>query len=215
MILFFLGRVTDITVHHKDGSGSLKQVIPPTRCPWGGNSVDDQFYYFLEKCFSSKVIDIFQKTEPRCFLDLFREFETSKRAFRLDQTQSVTVRIPVSLLQLVSKHTDKLAALEQSPRGDSSIYIRGDKLCIKGNTFKDLFKPAIEELVKQFQAMLRHEKLKDLEIIVMIGGFSGCNLVQSEIKERFGRDLEIYIPDETEIAVVKGAVIYGHSQNFQ
>ena len=49
----------------------------------------------------------------------------------------------------------------------------------------------------------------------MVGGFSECQYLQDAIKERYGKDdvCTVLIPDEAQLAIIKGAVLYGHFQN--
>jgi hypothetical protein len=44
----------------------------------------------------------------------------------------------------------------------------------------------------------------------MVGGFSESEILQIEIRNAFP-DLQLFIPMEGGVSVLKGAVIYGHS----
>lgn len=101
-------------------------------------------------------------------------------------------------------------AVEKSPYRDSVNYSK-QKIHIMPDTFSDLFKPTIEALVEHLETMFRQAELCDLKTIFMVGGFSECELVQHKGMERFGRNITIIISEKAGPAILKGAVLYGHS----
>jgi hypothetical protein len=151
-----------------------------------------------------------EKTELEEFIDLFREFETKKRSIRVEQTSKIVVTLPVALIELVKKHRGKMeTAIEQSPYQQGVSYSK-QKLHISPDIFRNLFKWTADALIKHLEKMFRDDKLKDLENMIMVGGFSECEIMQHKIKEKFGKDKKIIIPEEAGLAVLKGAVLYGH-----
>ena len=45
----------------------------------------------------------------------------------------------------------------------------------------------------------------------MVGGFSECQMLQEEMKTHFERNgLEVLAPSEAQLAIIKGAVLFGH-----
>jgi activator of 2-hydroxyglutaryl-CoA dehydratase len=44
----------------------------------------------------------------------------------------------------------------------------------------------------------------------MVGGFSECELVQDAIRDKIGTSIKLIIPVEAGLAVLKGAVLFGH-----
>ncbi|VDI47076.1 Hypothetical predicted protein [Mytilus galloprovincialis] len=56
---------------------------------------------------------------------------------------------------------------------------------------------------------LMHSEVSDIQQILMVGGFSECELVQKAMEDRFP-NIAIFIPEKAGLAVLKGAVMYGH-----
>lgn len=151
------------------------------------------------------------KTEHDEFIDLFREFETKKRLIRVDQTNKIVVSLPDALIDLVKCYKGEMeTVLQQSPYGDS-VTFRNKEMHITPETFRDLFKPTINALVKHLEAMFRHEELRDLKTIFVVGAFAECDLIQYQIQAIFGGNRQIIIPEEAGMAVLKGAVLCGYS----
>jgi len=51
--------------------------------------------------------------------------------------------------------------------------------------------------------------MKDVDTILLVGGFGECKLVQKAVTKAVGRRTVI-VPDEAGLAVLKGAVKFGH-----
>ncbi|KAJ8297751.1 hypothetical protein KUTeg_024282 [Tegillarca granosa] len=54
---------------------------------------------------------------------------------------------------------------------------------------------------------------KDLKDVIIVGGFADSFIIRKMIKEKFP-DLTFVIPDEAELVVLKGAVLYGNNPNI-
>lgn len=187
MVVDLGGGTADITVHERYSDGTLKEIIPASGGPWGGRAIDEAFHGFLKRICGPKTIDELQKTELEDFIDLFREFETKKRSIRMDQESKVVVTLPVSLLDLVKKHRGKMeSALLQSPYSQAVSYSK-QKLHISPETFRDFFKGTADLLLKHLEKLFRDDKLDNCENLIMVGGFSECEIMQHKIKEKFGK----------------------------
>ncbi|XP_076117417.1 heat shock 70 kDa protein 12A-like [Mytilus galloprovincialis] len=210
MVVDLGGSTANITVHQRYGDGSLKEVVPASGGPWSGKSLDEAFLRFLKRICGPKVMKELRKTELEDFIDLVREFESKKRSIRVDQTSRVVVTLPVSLIDLMKRHKKiTKIGLDQSPYGQAVSY-SNQKLHISPDTFRDLFQSTTEALINHLERMFRDDKLSDLDNLIMVGGFSECELIQHRMKEKFGKHKKIIIPEEAGLAVLKGAVLFGH-----
>jgi hypothetical protein len=53
----------------------------------------------------------------------------------------------------------------------------------------------------------------NLKMIVLVGGFSGCKIIQENIKSFFPSH-RVIVPEDAELAVLKGAVLFGHKPDY-
>ncbi|CAG2202059.1 unnamed protein product [Mytilus edulis] len=90
-----------------------------------------------------------------------------------------------------------------------SVSCAGQKLSVKPEAFRKLFKSTIDSIIKHVDKLLKHPNLSDLHHIIMVGGFSECELVQTAMRQKFPNK-KIIIPDEAGLAVLRGAVLFGH-----
>ena len=208
--ILYLGGTADITVHQHQPNGTIEEVISPDGGPWGGKSIDDAFYNFLSEICGGNVMEELKTTELEDYVDLFQEFETKKRSIITNQQKKVVITLPLSLITLVKKHHKTFENAVAASSHKRSVEYRKEKLHISPEAFRDLFKPTIDSLISLIGKLLDNPKLSDLRTILMVGGFSECELVQDAIRDKIGSSIKLIIPQEAGLAVLKGAVLFGH-----
>ena len=96
----FLGGTADISVHEKQGDGSLKNKHAPSGGPWGGIYVDENFATFLSEVFGTKALSTMQTND---MYDMIRDIEVKKRKFESDSEADIIFRIPYALKESADK----------------------------------------------------------------------------------------------------------------
>jgi molecular chaperone DnaK (HSP70) len=211
----FSGGTADITVHEKLSNGSLKELCRASGGDCGGTSVDNAFFQILVKLVGAPLLNAMKKQEPSAYLDIFREFEALKRTVYTDKEDKVTISIPRAILDaMCKKHLkeDFEAIVQSSPYHDKMI-LRYDKMRIDTNLIIDMFKQASERIIELISDVLKKMKGSNLKMIVLVGGFSGCKIIQDNIKSFFP-NYRVIVPEDAEIAVLKGAVLFGHKPDY-
>ena len=208
--VLYLGGTADITVHQRQPNGTIEEVISPDGGPLGGKSIDDAFYKFLSEICGRNVMEELKTTELEDYVDVFREFETKKRSIQTNQQKKVVITLPLSLTMLVKKQHTKFENAVATSRHKMDVSYKGGKFHISPEAFRDLFKPTIDSLIRLIGKLLDNPKLSDLRTILMVGGFSECELVQDAIRDKIRSSITLIIPEEAGLAVLKGAVLFGH-----
>ncbi|XP_060070185.1 heat shock 70 kDa protein 12A-like [Ylistrum balloti] len=211
MVLDLGGGTADITVHQRQHDGTLKELLPATGGAFGGKSVDDAFSACLADIVGEENMKKLQDESMEDFIDLFREFETKKRAIYEDKPTKLSITVPVTLVDIVRRDKTRRKmedAVKSSPFSEDITWGK-QKLQISNNQFQKLFKPTIDGIIKHMEGILQQGTFQDVGNILMVGGFAECELVQSAIRKKFGKK-RIIVPDEAGLAVLKGAVLFGH-----
>jgi hypothetical protein len=173
------------------GNGSTWRE-PPTCCKSltnfiGGTSVDNAFYQIFVKLVGAPLLNAMKREDPEAYLDIFREFEAVKRPVYTDKEDKVKMAIPRAILDHVCKKhlkEDVEAVVQSSPYHDKMI-LRYDKMRIDANWIIDMFKQASERIIELISDVLKKMKGSNLKMIVLVGGFSGCKIIQDNIKSFF------------------------------
>lgn len=200
-------------MHQKNEDNTLEEVLPTSGGPWGGKSVDDQFIKFLSELVGKTVWEHFMKEDIVNYLDIIQRFESTKRRLIPEKKGYSRINLPDILIRLSTKYHGVKTFKEIIQQNDAYkdfVDICCGKLKCDNDFFRDFFfKKTIDVIVKHIDDIFQESSAKDVGIIVMVGGFSECLLVQDAIKKNFG-NLSIIVPEQGDLAVLKGAVYFGH-----
>lgn len=198
-----LGGTADISVHEKLPNGRLKEIHKASGGPWGGISVDKNYLQMLEHVFGCSEIENLKSQYMEDYFDLLRDFEIKKRHFPQSSSEMVTLRVPFVLQQLSN---DKKSV---DLGFGNTVSIRKDKIRVPANVFRDWFNGPIKSLQSHLKGLFAAQNISDVRSILLVGGFAGCNFVQESLRKTFP-DKQIIAPADASMAVLKGAVMFGH-----
>lgn len=205
------GGTVDITVHEVLPGGKLKEIQKASGGAWGGTRVDEAYKQFLIKLFSAPVIKRFQDKHMEDYLDIFRDFEVKKRDITPSKEGKITFRLPVSLTELFSDTTgEHIKDVIPQTSFREKLTHSGDKLRIDATVVKDFFTEAVDSILDHVDRLLHDSKLNGCAAILLVGGFADSPMLREQL-EREHKKLRIIVPDDAGLAVLKGAVIYGHN----
>lgn len=209
-LCFISGGTADITVHERQDDGGLKELHKPSGGPWGGTKVDEEFNQLLIKIVGAPVFKKFCDENKADHIDLQRELETKKRTITPTSTGKITIKVPVSIVQTYENEMGETIkeAIENSPF-EGKIQWISDKLRIEADVFKGLFKTCCEKIVSHVKTLLNNPAVKGTNIFLMVGGFSESAMIQDALIKALPNG-KVIIPEEAGLAVLKGAVIFGH-----
>lgn len=173
-------------------------------------NVDNAFLFFLEKLFGNETIQKFRETHLFDFLELEREFEMVKRKVKMDDNSKITIRITPSFLEVFQAMNGCTTITEAI---DSSTYRRRvtvvrDKLRMEAGILREMFRPILDDIIRQVGCLLKSKQTYEIKNIIMVGGLSESEHVQTSIQTAFP-DINVMIPEDPELAVMKGAVLFG------
>ncbi|WAR26719.1 HS12A-like protein [Mya arenaria] len=205
------GGTVDIAVQEVAENGSMKNIYKASGGDWGGTKVDEAYVIFLQNMLGKDSIDAFKRCYMEDYIFMIRDFEMKKRGVDpLKSERPVIFRVSAMLPKLIKKTRGKKIheAITDSPF-DSTVSIQGDKLKVDMSVVATFFKTQIDAIVDEVSNIIEQSTIGDIDAIVLVGGFSNCSLLQQAIKSRFVNHT-IIIPNDADLAVLKGAVIFGH-----
>lgn len=218
MVVDLGGGTADITVHKKTADGTLEELYPATGGPLGGISVDSEYEKIFEEIAGKDILKSFAEESMEDYLAMLRDFEAKKRdsssANKSDSSeQKVRIVIPLKLDNYIRERIPGgLSKALQMSIYKGSITYNNYKLCLKLSEFQKLFQNAIDGIIKCVAKVLANKDFDDVTNIIMVGGFSECRFVQAALREKF-KTRNFIIPAEAGLAILKGAVYFGHLPN--
>lgn len=212
---FVLGGTVDISTQEVAPDGELKIIHRVCGGSWGGGMTNENFRIMLTKLIGAPLLLKFKKEQGSDFIEMMRDFERKKKSFKVEDTGNVVTRFPLSLKIMIG---DELGEEIEDLIANSASYkdklkIKRDKMLMSRELFKTFFDECCDLTVEEIRDVLEHPRCKSSKAIMMVGGFSECDLLRKAVKDAFP-NLEVFVPVEGGLSVLKGAVIYGHNPNI-
>lgn len=210
MVVDIGGGTADITVHEKVKGGKLRELHQATGGACGGTAVDAAFENSLTEILGQNVMKTLREKKTETFLDIFREFEIAKREIKQNNTGTIRMTISyVTLNELCQEIENKTLKEKFTESGVKGMHIKGDKLHINVETLKKFFESPTKDLIQNMQAIFENPQMNGISLILLVGGSANSEFIQSELEKAFP-SVKLVIPPEAGLAVLKGAVIFGH-----
>ena len=206
-----LGGTVDITAHEIQPDGSVNEIYPPCGGPWGAVNVDEQFVLSLKHLLGGDFIDQFKADRPKAWMDIMNIFEKAKKGFKPDGKYCIIVPLPYIFVTDFDEFTDlgiKDVFRNTTERG---IRFSSGSIIVNNEKAKRFFSESVEHIVDQVLSLLSDNRLKNLNYVFLVGGFAGCKILQDACQSCIPQKIKLLVPVEAELAVLKGAVLFGHN----
>ena len=216
------GGTVDITSYCIDQDGHICVVDKASGNDWGGTRVNEKFAEFMETIVNDPgfaqyvaVPDPQLQQQHKADLNklIYNEFEQQKIIFGDEEEMKnpAVMYIPNSFMKFYKP--EKLKTTLNSEYNDVAE-LDGNELTIEPQKMKEFFEDAIEHICRY--AFLALERVKGggkkLEAVYLVGGFGGCNfikkVVQDKLQDRYGPELDVFVPIEHKMAIACGAIIF-------
>ena len=165
------GGTADITVHEKLSGGKLKEIHSATGGGWGGTTVNSSFFQFLIKLIGGPAVNLFKTKYKPEYLDLFREFETSKRNISTKSSGKISLRAPVNLNEACKEknHGEDIKTILQDsncPFKDTCSWL-GDKIQMDAEVMKGFFKTSTTNIIGHIRGLLADRALEGISLMLL------------------------------------------------
>ncbi|XP_052794431.1 heat shock 70 kDa protein 12A-like [Mya arenaria] len=206
------GVSVNINVIELVGEGQLKVLNMTSGGPRGETRVDEAFEDFVRKLVGKEVFDKFKKTCAEDFVELQRQFETRKRGIKHDKNGKETINIPVALTEIYINKTKKTMD-EAVKQFQGNLTWTAGKLRINCEFVRGWFKDTCDNTVKNVRDLFKQPAMLSCKTILLVGGFAESPVLQQAFRDNFP-DMRLIVPEEAGLAVLKGAVLFGHLKPY-
>lgn len=208
-----IDKTIDTTVLKVNPEGKVNVL---RRASWencGGAVVDNAFKQMLIDIVGEKFMDSFRQNNTADYIDIFSAFKMKKRTKMGEYIIHQKINLVISPRFLEKYNEDRGTDVSKrtlETRYAKSLKWSGDKMRIDIDLFRSFFHPANVKLVICIREILSKPEAIGTKVILMVGGFSECQIVQDAIRKAFP-ECRVVVPHEAGLAVLKGAVLFGHS----
>lgn len=215
MILYYffvIGGTADIVTHKIEDGEKLREMHAPVGGDWGGTKVNSSFQGLLIKLVGAPVLSKFKNKHVVDYLEMMNDFEIKKQFVSLENDEEVMLTVPGTLVKIFEEETDgeNLSdVIEQTPMKGQLEWTSG-RLILQPELFKTFFSISLDNVIKKLKELFNATESQDVSTLLLVGGFSESRILRKAIREAF-TDKRIIHPEHPSLAILEGAVIYGHS----
>ncbi|XP_061167776.1 heat shock 70 kDa protein 12B-like [Saccostrea echinata] len=221
MVIDIGGGTTDITVHERVSKIEIKEAYEPSRLSWGGVAIDEAFVKFITEMLGEDTMDRFRVQACDEFVKWIKEFERLKQnvpAVEKNTKGRFVIYIPERLNEIYKSLNDKtISELTKSGKfkHKGKIEMTDGKMQFEMDIIQDVFKTVTNKIVNHLDALFKIKELSSVAMLIFVGGTAESKLVQQTMFQKYQRSKRyVLYPKEPGTAVLKGAVILGHTVNI-
>lgn len=184
-------------------------------CLAGSGHIDNAFLQFLVRLLGAPAVREFLDEHKVELLELLRDFETIKCQLTSAKKAQLSIRIPVGL-ERVCRKTHKgetMSTLVSKSVFRDKVTVADNNLIFQPTLFYEFFRSACVEIARSIKTVLTDKNAKDCSVLILVGGMASSTVVQEVLKNELEGKTNIQriiVPPEPEVAILKGAVMFGH-----
>ncbi|XP_010147427.1 PREDICTED: heat shock 70 kDa protein 12A-like, partial [Eurypyga helias] len=196
------GGTIDITVHEIQENHYLKELHKATGGGWGGNRVDENFTNFLKEIFDDGVWDEYVKNHPTELQHMMYNFSLQKCS---TSREDVYIHCYYNLTRVAGCKKDISHFFKKA---DGAVW-RDGMIMITCEKMKSFFDYSIKNVIHTVREILDKPRMAKVQYILLVGGFASSIILRDAISQAFSRKYHILCPADAQVAIAKGAVLFG------
>jgi len=202
----FLGGTLDITAHQILEKDYIAEIYRASGSDLGGYKVNQSFERYLKNLFGEKNITKAKRDCPNYWIEIMEALEKAKKS-----TDSEVSIKPSENCPWNRQHFDSVT---EDIKGGAELKKSG-RLVIP-------FNPIISEIIttvslkikSHMSPMIKELRNNNLHAVLLVGGFSNSQIIIDEMKVLFEDEICVIVPENSELCVVKGAVMFGWKRDI-
>ena len=208
--VYFSGGTVDITAHVLEKGGKVREITTPSGGPWGGMEVDAVFVKMLAKVLGQDFINHINEKSPQQWLQFMTTFERSKKSVKPDGKSSIKVSLPYVFNKEYQelKGSDIESTIKSHPK--KIISFANGFIVVTPDRVAELFQETCDRIVSHIRELLKDSRLQDINYMLLVGGYGESTYLKDACDKAFGSLCQVLVPYDAQLAIVKGAVLFGH-----
>lgn len=197
-----VGGTIDITAHEIQENHCLKELHKAAGGGWGGNKVDENFLDFLKEIFDGGVWNEYVKNYPTELQHMIYNFGLQKCSA---SREAVFIHCYYNLTRVAECKKDISQFFKKA---EGATWCNG-MIMITYNKMKSFFDYSITNIICALRDILDKPEMTKVQYLLLVGGFASSIILRDAISEAFGSKYNILCPMEAQVAIAKGAVLFG------
>jgi len=192
----------DTTVYKTGGDRTLTQLHH--RSNREVTCLENAFIDWLSQLCGKENIERFKKESAEDYTDLIRRLESELRSSFASKPTNI-FRAPNSILKYEHTIKDRIVQMNLS----ADVKLRPGKIQLSHHISRSWFQVPLYKAIRYIYAVLNQPSMHDVNNILIVGDLVEYSILREAMKAAFS-DKTVVIPHEQSVAVLKGAVLFGH-----
>ena len=200
-----------MVTHEVVADEKIRVIMPASGGSQGGNRINEKVLSVLTDIYGKEQIELTKQRFPKEWHSLQARIERQKKRFQYGK------RFIISIPTKIEDHLQHILKKGIPPKG--IIFNDDFDIVIKEEGVHSIFDATKTNILYDAQKVLSILQKQEgdaykLDYILMVGGFSQSKIIQQAIMDKFQTEgCKVILPREADVAVLKGAVLFGHCQN--
>ena len=163
---------------------------------------------------NSAVCFRFKQECGQQWLGLLLSFEKIKKNATSDPSHTLNIPIPWAMGGKYQEITGLAldATMDKiGPQFGVRFNSSAGAMVLNSEAIKGIFEPVLTGIMNKVKRVIEKLKEKDLKYLMLVGGLASCQYLQQIVRENLSQFCSILIPCDAQLAVMKGAVHFGHN----
>ncbi|XP_014818777.1 PREDICTED: LOW QUALITY PROTEIN: heat shock 70 kDa protein 12B-like [Calidris pugnax] len=198
------GGTVDITVHEIQENHCLKELHKAAGGGWGGNRVDENFTYFLKEIFDDGVWDEYVKSHPTELEQMMYNFGLQKCSA---SREDIYIHCYYNLTKLAACKKD-ISEFFKKSKAKGAVWCDG-MIMVTYDKMRTFFDYSIKNIIHTLREILSKPGMTKVQYILLVGGFASSIILRDAVSQAFRKKYHILCPMDAQVAIAKGAVLFG------
>ena len=210
------GGTVDIAYHsieRQDGDTIIvKELAPPSGGPYGGRIIDREFEKLLDKVFGASFSSKLRELEPCTWMKLMNDLEQKKsRLAGKKAGEMIGLDLDIAFSEACERIKNKSALKILKSCVIPGVGVQNRRMCISADLMKTWYEESITRTAQSLNTNLMKSHLQGISALYMVGTFSNSHYLLEGVRKevRSIAPERILKPNDSHLAIVKGAVLYG------
>ena len=155
-----------------------------------------------------------KRDHPSTWLSMLIDFETKKRGDDPKNSKGISLNISLYFAKQFEKYSGEDLEDRIRKRKGLNVKFSNGMLRISGEALRKMYENVIPNMITHIRQLLDEHNGHKAKKMFLVGGFAESAYLQECITSEFGRDVNIFIPEEAGMCVMKGAVLFGHDTDY-
>ena len=155
-----------------------------------------------------------KRDNPSVWLGMLVDFETKKRSAHPDNATGVNITLTLQFAKAYEEKSGRDVISCIKSKKQLGVKYSNGMLRIAGDRLAEMYSEVIPKIKNHLNKLLRDCNAHSVSKMFVVGGFGESAYIQEFLKSEFGRKVQVLVPEEAGMCVMKGAVAFGHNSEI-